>query len=64
MIDVKVIEERKETLQGDIEKLEQSITQVGEQQRQLQANLFAVQGALQQCNMFLEMLNEEEKTNE
>jgi len=64
MIEAKVIEERKETLQGDIEKLEQSITQVGEQQRQLQANLFAVQGALQQCNMFLEMLNEEEKTNE
>ena len=64
MIEAKVIEERKETLQGDIEKLEQSITQVGEQQRQLQANLFAVQGALQQCNMFLEMLKEEEKTNE
>ena len=58
MIEAKVIEERKETLQGDIEKLEQSITQVGEQQRQLQANLFAVQGALQQFNMFLEMLTD------
>ena len=47
-IDVKVIEERKEAIRGDIEKLEQSITQIGEQQKQIQANLFALHGALQQ----------------
>ena len=61
MIEAKVIEERKETLQGDIEKLEQSITQIGEQQKQLQANLYALHGALQQCDQFLELLQEKEK---
>ena len=55
-IDVKVIEERKEAIRGDIEKLEQSITQIGEQQKQIQANLFALHGALQQCDQFIEMI--------
>ena len=59
MIDVKVIEERKEAIRGDIEKLEQSITQIGEQQKQIQANLFALHGALQQCDQFLEIIGTE-----
>ena len=59
MIDVKVIEERKEAIRGDIEKLEQSITQIGEQQKQIQANLFALHGALQQCDQFLEIIGSE-----
>ena len=58
-IDVKVIEERKEAIRGDIEKLEQSITQIGEQQKQIQANLFALHGALQQCDQFLEIIGTE-----
>jgi len=61
MIDVKVIEERKKALQGDIEKLEKTIAEVGEQQKQLQANMFALHGALQQCDQFLGMLAEENK---
>ena len=60
-IDVKVIEERKETIRGDIEKLEQSITQIGEQQKQIQANLFALHGALQQCDQFIEMIGTEKQ---
>ena len=64
MIDVKVIEERKKALQGDIEKLEKTIAEVGEQQKQLQANMFALHGALQQCDNFLEMINTESKENE
>ena len=60
-IDVKVIEERKEAIRGDIEKLEQSITQIGEQQKQIQANLYALQGALQQCDQFIEMIGMEKK---
>ena len=60
MIDAKVIEERKEALQGYIEKLEQSLTQIGEQQKQIQANLYALHGALQQCNQFLELLQDKE----
>ena len=62
-IDVKVIEERKEAIRGDIEKLEQSITQIGEQQKQIQANLFALHGALQQCDQFLVLLQNEDNKN-
>jgi len=58
-IDKKTLEEKKVSLQGDIEKLNESITQIGEQQKQLQANLFALHGALQQCDQFLELLNKE-----
>ena len=60
-IDVKVIEERKVAIRGDIEKLEQSITQIGEQQKQIQANLFALHGALQQCDQFIEMIGTEKQ---
>jgi len=60
-IDVKVIEERKEAIRGDIEKLEQSITQIGEQQKQIQANLYALHGALQQCDQFIEMIGTEKQ---
>lgn len=64
MIDANVIEERKKALQGDIEKLEKTIAEVGEQQKQLQANMFALHGALQQCDQFLGMLDEEKKEDE
>ena len=64
MIDAKVIEERKVTIQSDIEKLEKTIADVGKQQEQMQANMFALHGALQQCDQFLGMLNEENKEDE
>ncbi len=60
-IEKKVLEEKKQSLQTDIEKLEQTITQLAEQQKQIQANLYALHGALQQCDQFLEMLDDEEK---
>ena len=63
-IDVKVIEERKEAIRGDIEKLEQSITQIGEQQKQIQANLYALHGALQQCDQFIEMIGTEKQKDD
>ena len=59
MITKEVIEERKKTLVGDIDKLEKTIAEVGKQQEQLQANMFALHGALQQCDQFLEVFNEE-----
>ena len=62
-IDKTTIEEKKQSLRGDIEKLEKSLTELGEQQKQLQANLYALHGALQQCDQFLELL-QEEKENE
>ena len=62
-IDKKTLEEKKLSIQGDIEKLNESITQIGEQQRQLQANLFALHGALQQCDQFLTLLQNEDNEN-
>ena len=60
-IDKKILEEKKQSLQTDIEKLEQTITQLADQQKQIQANVYALHGALQQCDQFLEMLDDEEK---
>ena len=59
MISKEVIEERKRTLVNDIDKLEKTIAEVGKQQEQMQANMFALHGALQQCDQFLEVFNEE-----
>ena len=47
-IDKSVLEEKKQSLKTDIEKIEQTITQLAEQQKQIQANLYALHGALQQ----------------
>jgi len=60
-IDKSVLEEKKQSLKTDIEKIEQTITQLAEQQKQIQANLYALHGALQQCDQFLELLQEKEE---
>ena len=60
-IDKTVLEEKNQGLQTDIEKLEQTIAQLVEQQKQIQANVYALHGALQQCDQLLEMLDDEEK---
>ena len=59
MISKEKIEERKQTLVNDIDKLEKTIAEVGKQQEQLQANMFALHGALQQCDQFLEIFDKE-----
>ena len=59
MISKEVIEERKQTIVNDIDKLEKTIAEVGKQQEQLQANMFALHGALQQCDQFLELVEKE-----
>ena len=59
MISKEAIEERKQTLVNDIDKLEKTIAEVGKQQEQLQANMFALHGALQQCDQFLELVDKE-----
>ena len=59
MISKEVIVERKQIIGNDIDKLEKTIAEVGKQQDQLQANMFALHGALQQCDQFLEMLEKE-----
>ena len=59
MISKEAIEERKQTLVNDIDKLEKTIAEVGKQKEQLQANMFALHGALQQCDQFLELVDKE-----
>ena len=59
MISKEVVEERKQIIANDIDKLEKTIAEVGKQQDQLQANMFALHGALQQCDQFLEMFDKE-----
>ena len=63
MVSKEVIEERKRTIVNDIDKLEKTIAEVGKQQEQLQANMFALHGALQQCDQFLELFNKENEQN-
>ena len=58
MITIDYLRKRKETILEDIEKVEMSIRQLDEQRASLQANLFALQGAAQQVDFFM---NDEEK---
>ena len=58
MITIDDLRKRKETILEDIEKVEMSIRQMDEQRASLQANLFALQGAAQQVDFFM---NDEEK---
>ena len=57
MITIDDLRKRKETILEDIEKVEMSIRQLDEQRASLQANLFALQGAAQQVDFFM---NDEE----
>ena len=59
MVSKEQIEERKQTIVNDIDKLEKTIAEVGKQQEQMQANMFALHGALQQCDQFLELVEKE-----
>ena len=61
MVSKEQIEERKQTIVNDIDKLEKTIAEVGKQQEQMQANMFALHGALQQCDQFLELFKENEE---
>jgi prefoldin subunit 5 len=60
MITIEQLTERKETVTEDIKKVEETIANLDAQRSQLQANLYALQGATQQIDYFLE-LNQEIK---
>ena len=53
MITIDDLKKRKETILEDIEKVETTIRQLDEQRASLQANLFALQGAAQQVDIFI-----------
>ena len=59
MITIDDLKKRKETILEDIEKVEITIRQLDEQRASLQANLYALQGAAQQVDFFLNEDNEE-----
>ena len=61
MITIEDLNERKKTILEDIEKVESTIRQLDEQRASLQANLFALQGAAQQVDFFM---NDEENEDE
>ena len=60
MITIDDINKRKETILEDIEKVETAIRQLDEQRVSLQANLYALQGAAQQVDFFMNEFEEKE----
>ena len=61
MITLDSLNERKSTVLEDIKKVEDAIRQIDEQRVSLQANLYALQGANQQIEFFINSENEEIK---
>ena len=63
MITLDKLNERKATILEDIKKVEDAIRQIDEQRVSLQANLYALQGANQQIDFFINSENEDVKEN-
>ena len=61
MITIDDLRKRKETILEDIEKVETTIRQLDEQRASLQANLYALQGAAQQVDFFINDEDEEKE---
>ena len=59
MITKKVIEERKKTLETDIETVRGRLVELDSQRNENSALLQALQGAVQQCNDFLKRIDDE-----
>jgi SMC interacting uncharacterized protein involved in chromosome segregation len=59
-LDIEAIQERKVALEGDVEKLRDTITQLDTKRQELVNNLNALSGAIQQCDQFLSILEEEQ----
>ena len=53
MLTSEQLTERRTVVEGDISKVEEALRQIEEQRVNLQANLYALQGALQQIDYFL-----------
>ena len=60
MLTSEQLTERKTVVKGDIVRVEDALKQIDEQRVNLQANLYALQGALQQIDYFLENDNDNE----
>ncbi len=65
MITEEQVRTRREEIVSDLEKIQEAIVTVEKQRAQLQTNLIALQGALQQVDFFLkDETNEEEVEDE
>ncbi len=60
MISVEQLTERKQTVEEDIKNVEEALQNLETQRSQLQANLYALQGAVQQIDFFLDTVEEKE----
>ena len=61
MITLEQLKERRQTVDEDIKKVEEAIADLDARRQQLQANLYALQGALQQVDHFIESETDEEQ---
>ena len=59
ILERETIETRKIDIQGDIEKLRETISQLDTKRQELVNNLNALSGAEQQCDHFLSLLEQE-----
>ena len=60
-ITIESLNERKTAIQGDMEKVRDTISQLDTKRQELVNNLNALSGAIQQCDQFIVQLEEEEK---
>ena len=60
-LEIEAIQTRKVALEGDLEKLRDTISQLDAKRQELVGNLNALSGAVQQCDQFLFDIAEQEK---
>ena len=60
-ITIESLNERKTAIQGDMEKVRDTISQLDTKRQELVNNLNALSGAIQQVDQFIVELQEEEK---
>ena len=58
---IEAIQERKVALEGDLEKVRDTISQLDVKRQELVNNLNALSGAVQQCDQFLVDIAEQEE---
>jgi len=62
-ITIETLNERKTAIQGDMEKVRETLSQLDNKRQELVNNLNALSGALQQCDQFIVELQEQEEEN-
>ena len=60
-ITIESLNERKTAIQGDMEKVRDTISQIDTKRQELVNNLNALSGAMQQCDQFIVDLGSEEE---